>query len=195
MIGVVSSSSALAIISPSSYSRRCWCISESPASSKRGTSSADNSLGGALTRGLAGYWDGSGEWLASEDTPRDSSVASVFAIGDTDGATGVANCDVYAVGAMDGAAGVVNCDVSFGKPPAFLRRYRNQASKPSRMTMAATPTPTPAAAPGESPDDALSGDGFVVVDESGEEVGEDMVGEGLVEGCSGLALAHHVAFP
>lgn len=149
-------------------------------------------MGGALIGALAEYWDGSGEWPVSEDTPRDSSVAYVYAVGATDCVTGAENCGIYAVGAMDGAAGVENCDISFGNAPVFLRRYRNQASKPSRMTTAATPTPTPAAAPGESPDDAFSGEGVLVVDESDEEVGNDVVGEGLVEGCSGLALAYHV---
>ncbi len=58
---------------------------------------------------------------------------------------------------------------------------------------AATPTPIPAAAPAVSTDDVFL-DGVSVVYGSDEEVGKDVVAEGLEEAYSWLAPAHHVSF-
>lgn len=52
-------------------------------------------------------------------------------------------------------------------PTASLCRYRYQVNKLYRMT----------AAPGENPEDILSGDGMLVVDESDVKVDKDVVGE------------------
>lgn len=112
-------------------------------------------------------------WTKYGDAPPESSA--VYVVGGTDG-----GIDGGISGDTDGDMDVGSSEISSDGLGLLFRRYIiNQASKARRITAAAAPTPIPAAAPGDSPDD-----GVLVVDGSGEEVGKDVVGEELVEGYS-----------